>query len=208
MVKALHKKTGSMFGNYNTHAKPRVLSPGFTLIEIVVVIMLIAILGAITIPNLRSRNPGYARKQFFDQLEAVVNVAQLEAVKKNTAHRIFFNLQNRQVRLEAATKQTTQNGTPVYKSVSTPHIKTNLQWPQNLEIKNFFVKGRDEISGTSSHVTDTLWFYIVPEGVAQDAIINMLDTNDLDANNNPAQASAVLNPFTLQFTLYDEFQQP
>ena len=80
--------------------------------------------------------------------------------------------------------------------------------PKIWEIKNFFIKGRDELSTTTSHATDTLWFYITPEGVAQEVIINMLDTNDTGANNNPAQASAVLNPFTLQFTLYDEFQQP
>lgn len=208
MVKAHHKRAGLMFGNYNSNYKPRDISPGFTLIELVIVIMLIALLGAIVVPNLRSRNPGYERKKLFDTLEGIVNVAQLEAVKKNTVHRVFFDLKSRQIRLEAASKETTSGGAPVYKPASTPSIKSNILMPENLEIKNFFIKGRDELGAARGHSTDTLWFYITPEGVAQEVIINMLDTNDLGANNNPAQASAVLNPFTLQFTLYDEFQQP
>lgn len=183
------------------------LTNGFTFIEIIIVVALIAMLGAIVVPNLRGRKPGYERKQFFDTIEGVINAAQLEATKKGHAYRIFLNLKNNQVRLEAPTKETTTRGAPVYKPVTIPYVKTNLLWPVNLEIKNFFIKGRDELTAKSGTETDTVWFYITPEGTAQEVIINMLDTNNLDANNNPAQASAVLNPFTLQFTLYDEFQQ-
>ena len=78
-----------MFGNYNTTIKPRILNPGFTFIELIVVIMLIAILGAIVAPSLRSRKPAYERKQLFDKLEGIINAAQLEAVKK-IPYIVFF----------------------------------------------------------------------------------------------------------------------
>ena len=53
----------------------------------------------------------------------------------------------------------------------------------------------------------SVWFYIIPEGMTQDVVLNFIDTNDA-YDGHPRQVGLVLNPFTAQFKEYDEFQKP
>jgi hypothetical protein len=55
--------------------------------------------------------------------------------------------------------------------------------------------------------TEEMWFYVIPGGMAQDVIINFIDTKDL-YNNAPRSVGLVLNPFSAQFKIYDTFQKP
>ena len=54
--------------------------------------------------------------------------------------------------------------------------------------------------------TTELWFFIVPEGLAQDVVINLLDMRDKD-RGKAKQVGLVLNPFAAQFKSYDSFQK-
>jgi hypothetical protein len=52
-----------------------------------------------------------------------------------------------------------------------------------------------------------LWFFLVPEGLAQQVTINMIDTVDT-FDDKPRHIGLVLNPFLMQFKVYDAFAKP
>ncbi len=79
-------------------------------------------------------------------------------------------------------------------------------WPKNLEIKNFYVEGSDEMERIAGRPDGKIWFFVVPSGLAQNVIINFIDTLDR-VNNKPRTIGLVLNPFSAQFKVYDTFQK-
>jgi hypothetical protein len=62
----------------------------------------------------------------------------------------------------------------------------------------------DRYVGRSS---DKVWFFVIPEGLTQAVTINLFDTKDLLQNKKPRPVGLVLNPFSAQFSVYDQFQK-
>jgi hypothetical protein len=77
-----------------------------------------------------------------------------------------------------------------------------------LELKNFYVEGKD-LAGTisSSSKAGESWFF-VSDGICQTVIINYLDNNQEKSGRNKLQLGLVLNPFSAQFEVFDEFKKP
>ena len=55
--------------------------------------------------------------------------------------------------------------------------------------------------------TASVWFYIIPEGMVQNVVINMTDTKDV-RDNQARPVGLILNPFSAQLKIYDSFQKP
>ncbi len=182
-------------------------SQGFTILELVIALMILAIIAGIVAPNLFRRRSSYARQELSDKLTGLVELAYLEGSSSGKLHRVFFDIPRKLVRLE---RETTRKhaGQTVYEPAKSSYLKTSFDWPEHFDIKNFYIKARDEMAAGPGATTNTVWFYVAPDGVAQEVIININDTNELTAQGNPYAFSLVLNPFTLRFTLYDEFQKP
>ena len=192
MVKIRQKRNILIFGKSKT---------GFTLIEIMVVILLLGIATTIIIPNLQQRLPGYQRKAFVTELNTLLALAWQNALSTQKVHRIFFDLNKRLIKAEVEEAGAVPN-TMIYKPINQAYRKTSYEWPENIEIKNFFIDGSDEMS--KHEKAETIWFYIVPEGLAQEVIINVVDTSQ----SVPISLGLVLNPFTAQLKEYDTFQKP
>lgn len=174
---------------------------GFTLIELVVVIMILGIVATMIVPNLQQRLPGYKRQAFINEFNTLLAFGWQNALASQKVNRIFFDFKKRIVKLEEEEPGPTPDKT-TYKPVSQAYRKTFYEWPETIEIKNFFIDGVDEF-GAGKEVL-TMWFYIVPEGLTQEVIINILDTSQ----STNISIGLVLNPFTAQLKEYDRFQKP
>jgi prepilin-type N-terminal cleavage/methylation domain-containing protein len=181
-------------------------SSGFTLIELMVVIAIIAIVAAVAIPNLTGGNPRYARKSIIAQLNGITSYAAQHAAMTNHIHKISFDFEHHVVQMQEATNEHDSQGDLVYKPVKQAYIQTNMEWPEHLTIKQFIIEGFDEL-GRSGKKTSETWFYIVPHGMAQAVIINLLDGHDKRSNGKSQPIGLVLNPFNAQFSEYDTFQK-
>ncbi len=193
-----------MSGTYNQRS-------GFTFFELVVAIAVLAIIATIALPRLGQRKPRAVRQQVIEQLSALVTLGYIRALETGKAQRVFFDLKKQHVQLEQQVLQQKRTSTvqPArFEPVQGAFITTRLQWPEHLEIKQFYIKRRDELRTGAGSETNTVWFYIAPSGIAQEVIINTTDTHELDSAGLPVQMSLVLNPFSLQFTVYDAFQHP
>jgi len=176
---------------------------GFTLLEILVAIALIVIMATILVPNLGRQIPGYERRQIISQLNALTRLAWHNAIITNKIHKVVFNTEKNNVHLEIAQDTYNEQGEPLFKPLKEAYVKASIYWPDRFQIKNFFIEGFDEMNrfGGGRKTTQT-WFFIVPEGLAQEVTINLLDTREM-VDNKPQQIGLVLNPFTAQFNVYE-----
>lgn len=182
---------------------------GFSFLELVLVISILGILGYVVAPNFFRRGPLYERKAFVATLNVIARQAWVHALESGAVHKITFNLVQRTINLEQKTDATDHEGTPVFKPIILNNVPQNYQWPEHFEIQQFFVQGVDEIAQHgASRTMEDIWFFVVPEGMAQEVIMNVVDVKDTYHDSNGKQMSLVLNPFSVQFKQYEEFKNP
>lgn len=159
----------------------------------------------ILIPNLPRLSPGYQRRAFITELNNLLMFAWRNALTSQRVHKLLFDFKKRTVRVQVEMEE---KGTEKkFYDLQTQYIKTYYQWPENIAIKQLFVAKEEQLQRPGIK-TETTWFFVVPEGMSQEVIINAVDTNDLDAQGKEKQIGLVINPFTVQLSVYDIFQKP
>ncbi len=182
---------------------------GFSLVEIALVIAILAIIGMVVAPNFSRRVPLYAQQEFVAGLNTVARQAWVQSLETGAPHKVIFNLAQRTIRMERKTKEVDHDGEAVFEPVVLDSLPENYEWPEQFEIKQFFVEGVDEVGKhASDSVMEDVWFFVIPEGMAQEVIINLIDTKDTHHTLDGQELSLALNPFRVQFTVYEEFQNP
>ena len=165
------------------------------------------VLGSIIMPNLQRTTPRYEREEFIARFNALTQLGWQQALASNKAQKISIDISKRLIFLSSATGEKERSGEPVFKSPIGLNQNTSCELPDQINIKQFFVEGFDMMAKYTSKKTEEMWFFIVPEGMAQDVIVNFLDTKDTK-DDAPRRVGLVLNPFTAQFKIYDAFQKP
>jgi len=178
---------------------------GFTLLEVLIVLAILGIMGTVVVPNLRGRDPATERKEFVARLNQFMTFAWYNGVVTDKVQKIVFDFEKQVIRLE---QQKMEEEKPsqetVYEPVTRAYTQTTLAWPKRYHVKNFLIEGFDEAVGRKLKKT---WIFVVPDGLAQDVVMNIVDMSDVSQARKGAPFSLVLNPFTAHFKEYDNFQQ-
>ena len=199
MAKVLQKKNISMFGMNN--------KSGFSLLELLVAIAIIGLLSAVIVPNLQRTTPRYEREAFIARFNSLVQYGWLNALLTHKVQRITVDIGKKNISLVESTDERDRSGELIFKPIPDAVEDTEIAIPDQIQIKQFFIEGFDMMAKFARSKTAKTWFYIVPEGMAQNVVVNFLDTQDL-RDDQPRQVALVLNPFTALFKTYDTFQKP
>ena len=168
---------------------------------------IIGLIAAVAIPNLFKRRPLYEQKAFVTALNAFMAEAWQRGLTTQKTQKVVFDLQERKVRLEQEMNKLDPQGAKTFTPVVVQYAPAAPSWPQTFEIQQFFVQGADELS-SRTQTKNAVWFFVLPGGLAQEVIINIVDTKTQNDRDEGKKTGLVLNPFTVQFKTYDEFQSP
>jgi prepilin-type N-terminal cleavage/methylation domain-containing protein len=167
---------------------------GFSLLEVVAVVILLAIIAAITLPRLIKRRVP-VRQQLLQQLNHLSRTAQLNAMMTGKLHRVIFDPKNDRVNIEMESDKRDSQGAIQWNPLKIPYVKTSVQLPKNVEIDRFLIKGKNMVRQGEGIQLTGAWFYIIPEGMVQEVTIGFRDRDTLRA------FSYSINPFTAVFNL-------
>jgi prepilin-type N-terminal cleavage/methylation domain-containing protein len=103
---------------------------GFTLIEILVALAIIALVATVVIPNLWQRKPYYERQQFIRNLNALSNMAWQKALTTHKIHKLQFDLARRTAFLQVESDDRDDKGEPAFVSVKGAYVITSFTWPK------------------------------------------------------------------------------
>lgn len=187
-----------MSGNYKK---------GFTLIEILIVILIIGVMAAVIAPNFGSKKADQERQTFIAKLNALTQLAWQNALLSHSLHKVVFDFKKKMVSVEQATGEKDSQGNEKFVPLERTYLETSIEWPDYLHIKNFYIEGFDEMKRSVAGETHETWFFVVPGGMTQRVTINATDTHDLQSNGRATKVGLVLNPFNAQFTSYDTFKK-
>lgn len=176
---------------------------GFSFIEIVVAIALIALMATIVVPRFGSRNFKAERDKLISKLDTTLLLGYQNALSTGKLHRVYIDLEKKLIRLEVDSGKTNSQKVAEFKGVDIPYVRSDIKF-ENFEIINLYINKNDKLSGRG--VTKQTWFFISPSGLTQEVILNMKYTKNPENTN--ANFALILNPFTAQFKTYDEFQKP
>jgi type II secretory pathway pseudopilin PulG len=170
-----------------------------------VVIAIIAIMAAAVVPRLGVR-PLQRRKQLAVDIAAIIGLGWQQALMTNKIHRVTLDFKERLFSLQVD-EGAMAGAKDAFKDIKSNYFISTEKLPENFEIKQFFIEGKDEMQRSAKGLT-TAYFLIVPEGLVQSVIMNIVDKNDLDAQGRAFKFGLVVNPFSGQCTYYDSFQKP
>ncbi len=177
---------------------------GFTLLEIMVALAIIAVIAAVVIPNFQ--RPGYERDQFIVRLNALVQLAWQQAIITRKVYKVTFDLSKNSAWIEAETEKKDREGEPSFERVKGLYADTTITWPVHIQVKEFLLEGQDLTKAFVGREAAKVWFYVVPDGLAQPVTITIIDKEDT-LNGKPRQVGLTLNPFSAQFKVHYALQK-
>lgn len=179
---------------------------GFGLLEIMIAVAIIGMVTAIAVPNFTRRMPRMQRENFISSLSNLTQFAHQHALMTRKLHKVIFDITKRKAWIEQEANKDSK-GETLFVPIKSNSLRAHYSWSEQFVFRNFFIEGVDELSRYGNgKKTEDVWFFIVPDGLAQEVVINIADIKDT-FNKKARHIGLVLNPFTAQFKVYDEYQK-
>mgnify|MGYP001606350029 CR=1 FL=1 len=174
---------------------------GFALIQLLIGLAIMALMSVVVIPAFRSKLPAEERKAFAERINSIFQEGWQKALITRTLTRVVIDNVKNSFFIEHITDRFDDTGKQLWERDSERFAMGDYYWPDYLELRNVFINGTDEMARyTHGAKMETAWIYIVPHGMVQPTIINVVDVRD------EKEFGLVVNPFNARVMLYDSFQ--
>jgi prepilin-type N-terminal cleavage/methylation domain-containing protein len=176
---------------------------GFTLLEMVIVLAIIGITMTIIVPSFK-RTGQAPLKQFIEDFSLFMRKTALRALEKNKELKIYINLKKRLIELHEESDKDKLTGEKRFAKITQQPFAKDLVIPESIEFKNAYITTATGTKDQLAQESDDFWFFITADGIAQEVVINLIDTTP---KASQGQAGLILNPFTLAVEQYNEFKK-
>src|SRR3989344_5615941 len=176
---------------------------GYSFIEIMAVVLILALLMTVAVPRFSTRNATAERRAFGAHLNAMLNEALLCALKTGRVQRIYWDFKARTVCIEQSSDHVGLDGKIAFSPVKLTYMSSKMMWPAKFEFRECIVQGIDQFAERGVENTNDAWFFVAPNGYAQEVTITIIDTSTADRDFEGVPFMLVMNPFTVQFKMYE-----
>lgn len=183
-------------------ASMRGQNSGFSLLELLVVMFLIGIMATFGLRLIENLRPAHKEEQFVDHVRTLLAIAWQGALASGKVHRLYFDIKKRTMRVEMQTNEPFEEK-EIFEPVMRRYDQAQFSWPSTIAFKQFYIQGAESLRKPGIK-TEAIWFYVMPDGMVQDVIMNVEET----VNAHTVPFSLVINPFTAQLVKYETFQKP
>lgn len=176
---------------------------GFTLLEMMVVMLLIGVVATFLLPRLMKRSPLVEWKTILSDMNDLALFARQEAITNQKIYRLVF-CSNQQgvdeITIEDEQDDQERPGKKKFMPVFSFYFSTKYRFAEQVKIKAVFL-GKQEMIENQRGVA---YCYIIPDGLVQEVLVHLIRKID----NVETGASFAINPFDGRFQLYDGFIKP
>ena len=158
---------------------------GFTIIELVIVMLIIGLMLSIGLPKLRN-SFSTEIKSFVVRLNSLTEQAAQQAQKHNIVYKVIFDFITKKVSM-----------VPIINRQE--YLKKDINIPESITIDDFLIDNKSQFiigGGTKK----SAYFLINPMGITQNVKIILIDNNLQKKNSSFGIYNIVLNPFTSHFS--------
>ena len=181
---------------------------GFSLIELMIVVAIMGVMATIVVPYLSPDNSEQERQEFVSKLNLFMTSAWYNSLTTGKIHRVVIDLQAAQMFIEIQADEKTGQSESKYELVQIDYNENIFAWNrEQFKFKDVYINDKNVMFADEGS-SDKTWFYIVPDGLAQNVIFNFRDVKESKYLGEVSNYSLVLNPFSVQFKLYESFQKP
>ncbi|MFA6262939.1 MAG: type II secretion system protein [Candidatus Babeliales bacterium] len=175
----------------------------FTLLETLVVIALMIVIAAFTLPRLFRRAPAVEWKNIADDLNNLVLFARHNAIEERRTLRIVFRqiANNRDtITVEEPIDDPDRPGRVKYRPVSSYYMTTIYRLADGVKLKAVY-HGKREMLADNRGVA---YGAVTPDGLVQDIVVHMTRV----LNGTESGGTFKMNPFLGTFEFYDGLLRP
>lgn len=176
---------------------------GFTLLEIMVVLMLIGILSSLVTPNFFRKQKGVVKKQFVAEFTTLMQNTLQQAILSKKIQQVFFDIKNHTITVKSHNPSLETDDKHEQFTIDPDSLASPINIPTSFIFKNFIINDKDEVE--YGRETNNAWFYVMPDGTSQPVIINFEEYDPDTADNE--LFSLTINPFYSQVQAHDTFQK-
>ncbi len=178
-------------------------SRGFTLIEMMAVLALIAVIISMAVPRLSRRSPSSNWPNILDELNNLAQFARQESIAEQVVFRLSFtrgkNKTSDTVVVEHQSKNDERKGMIEFAHASSPYRKTQYSFAESVQIRAMYL-GKKEIFQENNQA----FCYVVPDGLIQDVYIQLIRIED----KKEEAITLKMQPFYGQFELIEKLIRP
>lgn len=176
--------------------------PGFSLVEIMVVLMLLGLLLSMVIPRLSRRSPSSEWKTVLSEFNNLAQFARQESIAEQTVFRLNFARGKTPAPDTVTVERLSTIGTDgkqEFIQASSPYLPTKYELAESIHFQAIFHGKKDMLQ--EGHQA---FCYIIPDGLVQDVFVQLMRTENL--KEEPSTLKML--PFDGYFELVEKLVRP
>lgn len=182
--------------------KPQSSSPGFSLIEIMVVVALLGLLLAMVMPRLSRRAPSSEWKTVLSEFNNLAQFARQESIAEQAVFRLNFsrgkNPAPDTVTVERLSK-IGPDGKQEFTQASSPYLPTKYELAETIRFRAVFHGKQDQLQEGGQ-----AFCYLIPDGLVQDTYVQLMRIENLKEE----AVTLKMLPFDGYFELAEKIIRP